>query len=349
MPVVCVPGIVAVVIQRIPESGAAMLSMKALPRLTLLAALAAVIPLVGCGGPAAEWPDRPGPKVMASFPPLYCFAQNVAGDDAVVKTAMSNQGPHHFDPKPSDARRITQADLFVINGLGLDEMIAQKMKGGSGNLDLKIVNLGERFKPEELEEGCACVHDHGHGHAHAHEHAIDPHVWLGIEYAVRQVEGIRDALKESDPAHADGYDRRAAEYVARLKKLEADGKELLQGKKNRRFVTFHGSLTYFAKTFDLEIADVIQKVPGQEPTAKELTKLVETCKANKVRVIAVEPQYSGQSSAQRILDELRRQGVEDPVLVEIDPLETARDEDLSTGWYEAKMRENLTNLAGALK
>jgi ABC-type Zn uptake system ZnuABC Zn-binding protein ZnuA len=312
------------------------------------AALVAAIPLVGCGGSAPEWPDHPGPKVMASFPPLYCFALNVAGDDAVVKTAMSNQGPHHFDPKPSDARRITQADLFVINGLGLDDVIARKMKGGSGNLDLKIVNLGERFKPEELEEG-TCHHDHGHGHDHAHDHGQDPHVWLGIGFAVRQVEGIRDALKEADPAHAEGYDRRAAEYVARLKTLEAVGKEMLKGKKERKFITFHESLTYFAKTFDLEIADVIQKVPGQEPTARELTDLVNKCKANRVRVIAVEPQYSGQSSAQRILDELRRQGIADPVLVEIDPLETAQDTDLSAQWYEEKMRKNLENLAGALK
>ena len=305
----------------------------------------AVIPLVGRGGSAPEWPDRPGPKVMASFPPLYCFAQNVAGDDAVVKTAMSNQGPHHFDPKPSDARRITQADLFVINGLGLDETIARKMKGGSGNLDLKIVNLGERFQGHELEEGGACLHDHGHGHAHEHEHGLDPHVWLGIGHAVKQVEGIRDALKEYDPAHAADYDRRAAEYVAKLRKLEADGKELLKDKKDRKFVTFHESLTYFAETFDLKIADIIQKVPGQEPTAKELADLVEACKANKVRVIAVEPQYSAQSSASTILDELKRQGVEDPVLVEIDPLETAQGGP-NAEWYETRMRENLKKLAG---
>jgi ABC-type Zn uptake system ZnuABC Zn-binding protein ZnuA len=285
---------------------------------------------------------------MTSFPPLYCFALNVAGDDAVVKTAMSNQGPHHFDPKPSDTRRITQADLFVINGLGLDEMIAQKMKGGSGNLDLRIVNLGERFKPEELEEG-VCLHDHAHGHDHAHDHGKDPHVWLGIGFAVRQVEGIRDALKETDPAHADGYDRRAAEYVARLRKIEEDGKAALKDKQDRKFITFHESLTYFAGTFGLEIADVIQKVPGQEPTARELTDLVEKCKANKVRVIAVEPQYSGQSSAQRILDELRRQGVADPVLVEIDPLETALDADLTATWYDEKMRKNIEKLAEALK
>ncbi|HET6574856.1 MAG TPA: metal ABC transporter substrate-binding protein [Fimbriiglobus sp.] len=326
-----------------------MTSRKTLPRVLIVllgAALAAVVPLAGCGGTAPEWPNRPGPKVMASFPPLYCFALNVAGDDAVVQTAMSNQGPHHFDPKLADARRVTQADLFVINGLGLDERIAQKMKDGSGNPNLTVVNLGELFKPEELEEG-TCQHDHEDDHAH--DHGKDPHVWLGIGYAVRQMEGIRDALKERDPAHAEGYDRRAAEYAARLRKVEADGKAMLQGKKDRKFITFHGSLAYFAKTFGLEIADVIQKVPGQEPTAQELTDLVGKCKANRVRVIAVEPQYSGQKSAKRILEELRRQGIEDPVLVEIDPLETARDVDLTADWYEAKMRENVTKLAEALK
>lgn len=322
---------------------------KTPPRVLIVlfaAVLAATIPLAGCGGSAPVWPERPGPKVMASFPPLYCFALNVAGDDAVVKTAMSNQGPHHFDPKPSDARRITQADLFVINGLGLDDVIARKMKGGSGNPDLRIVDLGERFKPEELEEG-VCMHDHDH--AHAHDHGKDPHVWLGIGFAVRQVEGIRDALKEADPAHAEGYDRRAAEYVARLRKIEEDGKAALKGKREHKFITFHESLTYFARTFGLEIADVIQKVPGQEPTARELSDLVEKCKANKVRVIAVEPQYSGQLAAQRILDELRRQGVADPVLVEIDPLETAQDTDLTATWYEEKMRKNIEKLAEALK
>src|SRR5581483_4418028 len=105
----------------------------------------------------------------------------------------------------------------------------------------------------------------------------------------------------------------------------------------------------FAKTFDLEIADVIEKVPGQEPTVQELAKLVESCKEHDVRVIAVEPQYSGKSSAESILRELRRQFVADPVLVEIDPLETAQEADLTADWYERKMRENLTNLAGALR
>jgi len=318
-----------------------------LPRALFLAALAAAVLVAGCGDSGPQWPDRRGLKVVTSFPPLYCFALNVAGDDAAVKAAMSSQGPHHFDPKPSDARLVSKADLFFINGLGLDERIAQKMKGGSGNAKLKIIDLGQRFEGKDLEAG---EHDHDHDSAHGHHHgAHDPHVWLGINQAVKQVEGIRDALKEADPVHAADYDRRAAEYAATLLKLEADGKAMLKDKMDRKFVTFHESLGYFAKTFDLEIADVIEKVPGQEPSVQELNKLVESCKEHKVRVIAVEPQYSGRSSAQTILRELRRQGIEGPVLVEIDPLETAQETDLNAGWYEAKMRENLTKLAEALK
>jgi zinc transport system substrate-binding protein len=313
------------------------------------ATLVAVIPLVGCADDSPQWPDKSGPKVVASFPPIYSFALNVAGEDATVKTAMTSQGPHHFDPKYSEAKLVRKADLFLVNGLGLDEEAAKKMQGLSGNKNLKLVNLGERFAEKELEEGCDCEHEDGEGHAHAHHHAVDPHVWLGVGYAVKQVEGIRDALKEADAGHAADYDRRAAEYIAKLRALEAYGKDQLKDKKNRNIVTFHGSLTYFAKSFDLTIEDVIQKTPGKEPSAEALKKLVRSCKTNNVRVIAVEPQYSSHGSAARLIDELKRAGVDDPVLVEIDPLETAQESELNAGWYEQKMKDNLEKLAAALK
>src|SRR5579885_3165037 len=101
--------------------------------------LLAVVAVIGCGGSGPTWPDRPGPKVVASFPPIYCFAVNVAGDDAAVKSAMTSQGPHEFDPKASDARLLRRADLFFINGLGLDDRIAQRLRSGSGNPNLKLI------------------------------------------------------------------------------------------------------------------------------------------------------------------------------------------------------------------
>src|SRR5207248_10497082 len=95
-------------------------------------------------------------------------------------------------------------------------------------------------------------HEDADDHAD-HEHGMDPHVWLSPDHAVYLVEGIRDELKGADPAHAADYDRRAAEYVAKLKKLKEDGVALLKDKKDRKLVTFHDSMAYFAKSFDLNI------------------------------------------------------------------------------------------------
>jgi multidrug efflux pump subunit AcrB len=59
--------------------------------------------------------------------------------------------------------------------------------------------------------------------------------------------------------------------------------------------------------------------------------------------------YLSNYATQNVVDELKRGGVPDVVLVEIDPLETAVEADLNPGWYEAKMRANIDALANALK
>jgi ABC-type Zn uptake system ZnuABC Zn-binding protein ZnuA len=193
-----------------------------------------------------------------------------------------------------------------------------------------------------------CHPDHAPGEPH--EHGKDPHVWLGPDLAVKLVEGIRDEFATADPGRAAGYQERAAKYIGTLEKLLADGKAMLKDKADRKIVTSHEALEYFVRAFDLSVSDVIMTTPGQEPTDKQLAALVDSCVRNKVRVIAIEPQYgSGGRVARRIADELARKGVADPQVVEIDPLETARESDLKPGWYEAKMRENLDKLAGALK
>ncbi len=316
---------------------------------TVLFAALAAGPFAGCGKNSADaWADRPGPKVVASFPPVGCFAMNVAGDNAQVRTLMSTTGPHHFEPTDKDARVIRGADLFVVNGIGLDTAPAERLKAGSGNAALRLVDLGATLDKKCLLEG-SCTHDHGAGHDH--EHGDDPHVWLHPDHAATFTQGIAAALKEADPANAGQYDARAAAYVAALKKLKADGLDLFKDKPRavKRMVTFHDSLAYFSEAFGLDVLGVIQANPGVEPNAKQMSKLVDLCKIGNVRVIAVEPQYSGNTSARAVLDELKRKGVEGVEMVEIDTLETARPGDLTPGWYEARMRANLQALAGAMK
>ncbi|MDB5309534.1 MAG: znuA [Gemmataceae bacterium] len=315
---------------------------------TFVAVLAALLPLLGLGcGTDSDWPkDHKGPKVAVSFAPLYCFASNVAGDDAVVRSMMTTTGPHDFNPTDIEARLIRNANLLFINGLDLDEELATKLQRGSGNKSLKVINLGARIPADRLLEG-ECHHDHGHDHPH--EHASDPHIWLSPDFAVIMTEGIRDELKVADPSNAANYDRRAAEYVAKLRKLKADGVDLLKDKKDRRLVTFHESLAYFAKDFGLTIEGVVQKKPGSEPNQDELNQLLKKCRDGKVRLIAIEPQYTANTSAETVLNELRRKGLADAAAVEIDPLETANPAALTADWYERKMRANIEELAKAMK
>lgn len=306
-----------------------------------------IVLLSGCPKAADPWPAKPGPRVLVSFAPLYCFANNIADDDANVLPLMTSHGPHGFSDTPADALKLKRADLFIINGLELDNVIAKRLVQSSGNRGLRIVPAGEAIPKEQLLEG-ACHHDH-EGEEHEHEHGIDPHVWLGIPEAIMMVEKIRDELAEADAANAENYRRRTSEYVERLKTLQQKGRELLKGKKARKLVTFHDSLRYFARSFDLDIVDVIEVAPGSEPGVQKLKDLVKVCQENKVRLIAVEPQYPSNTSAKTILTELRTQGI-DAEFVEIDPLETASMQDLDQpDFYERKMLQNLKNLADKLK
>lgn len=334
--------------------------MKALGQTGWVAALGAVSLLVAAGCSQSDnspWPDRPGPRVLTTFAPLYCFAASVAGDDATVQCLMTERGPHHFEPSAKDALRLNRADLFVANGLELDDIIAGKLKSNAGNPSLRLLKAANHIPPPDLRAFTGGEHDHDKCDCCAHGN-VDPHVWLGIPEAIRMVESIRDQLKEIDSNHAANYDHRAATYIAELKKLQEEGRELLKDKKERKLLTFHDSLYYFAKTFGLEVGEkdgeghyhpyTVQVRPGAEPGANELARLVDLCQKKGVRLIAIEPQYL-KSTADTVVEELRGKGIADAEAILINPLETARPEDLTPDLYVRTMRANLQTLAKHLK
>lgn len=270
---------------------------------------------------------------------------NVVGDDGTTLSLLSSKGPHdHDEPTPKQLKLAGQSDVVFAVGLGLERMNA-RLKSAAGKPDLNLIELGEGLDKTKLLEG-VCHHDHKPGEEH--DHGFDHHVWLSPRHARSMVAAIRDEMKRIDPTHAANYDARAAAYIAKLDKLEKDGFELLKDKKERRIIAFHDSLRYLGETFGITIADFIQPEPGIDPDGKLMKKIIQVCKDQKIRLIAVEPQYPRNTSAATILRELRDAGI-DAEFVEIDPLETADEADLTPDLYEKKMRANLENLAKALR
>lgn len=314
--------------------------------LFLSACLVLVLGLSGCGSHGDPWKHaKPGQKrVLAVTPALYCFASNVAGDRAAVLCLLSNKGPHDYDPTPADAYMARKADLFLANGLELDEFVT-RIASISGNKHLEIYRAAEALPHEDLHHP---EHDHGaEGHHHHHHGDHDPHVWLAPELAKKLTHIIADKLGKMDPANQEAYQENAKVYGATLDKLIGEGKEAFANKKNKKIVTLHESMGYFADAFGIEVAAVIHPKPGFEAEPSRIRDIAKICREKDVQVICVEPQYS-RSSAETLQKNLKGEGVEIRI-VDFDPLETAPPNELNAELYERRMRQNIKLLAEALQ
>ena len=290
--------------------------------------------LSGCSSQPDPWEKQPGPpRVVVSIPPLYSFVKQVGGDKVGVLCLCTQTGPHHYQANAHDSLALRQADLLLGIGLGLDEKFLDKIRSNSGNSKLKYVKLGEG---EGLKK-----------HVKKLEGGDDPHVWLGIETAQELVTGIEVELKAVDPANAAYYAQNAKDYRQKLGDLQKDYLEKLRGKKDRKILPMHDALGYFKDSFNLDIQEAIELMPGEKPGSERYRSLVDKCKEEKIHVIATEPQYE-EKEAETLKTELKKKGVEVELIV-IDPLETADPKDLDADWYERKMRQNLDTLVEKLK
>ncbi len=333
--------------------------------LKIVTALVLAAGFLGCARSTPVWRNRGGPpRVVVTIPALDDFVRNIGGNHVGVVCLCTTQGPHHYQYNAQDAILLREANLFFAIGLSLDDKFADSIQIESHNPHLQYVKLGDKLLAEEDKRKDKLLlrlpehHEHGKEdeHEHKHEHGdYDPHIWLGIPQAIALVEIIRDELKKVDPNHEADYDKNADKYIQKLQDLHTYGKERLKDKKNRKIIAFHESLGYFAKSFDVEIVGVLERIPGAEAGQAEMVKLARECQEKDVRVIAVEPQYPTETSAKILRDTMRDRDKE-IVFVEVDPLETAEQKDLkadgkelkSLEWYDQKMRQNLDNLAKGL-
>jgi len=260
-------------------------------------------------------------EILTSFHPVYVSVLNVVGDTPGVEVVCLTPSfvgcLHDYQLTPRDMKMIAGADIFVANGAGMETFIDKALRQAPS---LKLV---------DASKGIPLIGD-------------NPHIWVGISGAIRQVENIADGLAAADPAHAKEYRENAEAYMARLTALRGEMHAALDGLKNRDIVTFHEAFPYFAGEFGLNIVGVIEREPGSEPGAKELAGTVETVRRLKVKAIFAEPQYPAKIA--KVIE------LETGVSVSIlDPAVSGpRDPAEASDSYIATMRKNLDVLQKAL-
>ncbi len=266
--------------------------------------VATTIAIAGCGtgagasagattGPGSPEPDAL--RVIATTTVLADLVANVGGTKVAVESLVPKGGEvHTFDPTPSDMTRVAEADLIVMNGLGLDEWLAQ-MVADSGT-GAPLVELAEDLpgvtyieSGEEPIEGEPAASEDPHGHG-----SVNPHLWLNVTYASAYVGRIVEALAAADPANADLYTTNGTAYQARLGELDTWVREQIATipEANRKLVSFHEAFPYYAAAYGLEIVGTIVEAPGQDPSAGEIAALVEAIKATGAKAVFTEAQFS---------------------------------------------------------
>ncbi|MCE5199714.1 MAG: metal ABC transporter substrate-binding protein [Armatimonadota bacterium] len=293
--------------------------------LALVAIFAAMSLLGGC----TSKPQKSSGKMLvaASIGPLGNFANEVGGNLVDVQVLVQpGASPHTYQLSADQMEMLSQASVLVLNGLHL-EFWADKAINAADNPKLIVVHTADGLPVIEGK-------DEEHGDVHP---GGNPHVWLNPMYAIHQVETIRDAFIKADPSHKSQYTKNAADYVAKLRKLDKDIRAEVATFKSRDFITFHPTWVYFAREYGLVEAAAIEKSPGREPSPSEIGDIVDLCKREHIRAIFAEPQFSPKA-AEVVADECGAR------VLMLNTIGQPPDFD-----YIKMMRDNVNEMAKALK
>lgn len=224
-------------------------------------------------------------KVVTTFTVIQDMAQNVAGDAADVESITKVGAEiHEYDPTPQDITKALSADLVLWNGLNLELWFKRFFEDIK---DVPSVVVTEGIEPMPIQEG-------------SYKGNPNPHAWMSPTLALTYIENIRAAFVKYDPKHADTYNQNAADYIAKIKALDAPLRERLTKipDAQRWLVTSEGAFSYLARDYNLKEAYLWPINAEQQGTPKQVKNLIDLVKAKNIPVLFSESTISDKPAKQ---------------------------------------------------
>ncbi len=288
-----IPHVLASLALLAAPAGAAPVPSQPLPEQPVLSQRVVAQPVVAQPVRPLPAPAQPAPtpigtlKVIATLPTYGDLAKEVGGDLVdVTVVCRPTQDMHLVGITPSVMARVQHADLVLYTGLDAEAWLDPLLRG-SGNLGLLpgspgAVAMSDGIPVKEVPS----VLSRAEGDIHAYG---NPHVWTD-PLAVRTMAAtVRDAFSRALPAHAAEFEVRCKDFTDRMTRALIGWLTQYSRLKGRKVVTFHQSWPYFLERFGIELAGTIESKPRVAPTASHLNELIESMKAQHVKVIIREP------------------------------------------------------------
>jgi ABC-type Zn uptake system ZnuABC Zn-binding protein ZnuA len=230
-------------------------------------------------------------NVMTTTQDLAAIAREVGGDKVNVDSiAMGYQDPHFVEPKPSFLLKLQKADLLAVVGLQLEigwlpplqtqSRNAKIQVGGKGYLDMSQFCQVLEIPTGQVTRAMGDVHPLG-----------NPHYWLDPQNGRRIAKAFQNAFSEGDAADAAYFQQHYDDFDKRLAAAEKGWEQKMAPYKGRKVVTYHRSWPNFCERFGLNVIDYVEPRPGIPPTPSHTLELINTMKAQGVKLILVEPYF----------------------------------------------------------
>ena len=252
----------------------AMRAVRTIVACVVLAVLA--LAAGGCGNdPSSSPAGEARVTAVATTTQVADLLREVGGDRVDARQILQpNSDPHGYEPRPSDARSLADADLVVRSGGELDEWLGPLIESSGG--DAPQVEL-----IQTIDALTSKRHDHGD--------SADPHWWQDPRNAIAAVAAIRDALSAEDPGGRADYDARAAAYTQRLRRLDRAVAACIDEipPAQRKLVTTHDALGYYADRYDIELVGALipSRSTAAQPSAGDTEELVDQIERENVEAI----------------------------------------------------------------
>jgi zinc/manganese transport system substrate-binding protein len=212
------------------------------------------------------------PRIVASFSILADMVREVSPPEFDISALVGpDSDAHVFDPTPADGRRIAQADLVVVNGLGFEGWIDRLVRASGYRGTVVVATRG--LTPRQG------------GH-----HGTDPHAWQDLTHARRYVRNLAQALATRWPQHQPQVEARLSDYLGRIDELHTRVRAWMEAipRGQRRVITSHDAFGYFAEAYGVDFLTPRGWTTRSEPSAAAVARLVRQVRDQKVRALFLE-------------------------------------------------------------
>ncbi len=245
--------------------------------------------IVGCQPVAKTKSSRK--VITVSILPQQFFVEKLAGNYFEVNVLVQpGQSPENYEPSPSQMRAVSESAAYIQIGAPFETVWIEKVQAINPGMVVFDSSAGiERIAmPDHFHQ------DEQTNEANHENEELDPHIWTSPKLVKTQLENITKLLVQIDPQNETYYQANLVRFLSDIDQLDLELQSELKDLTNRKIMVYHPAWGYFAQDYGLE--QIAIEIGGTEPSAKEMSQIIDLAKTEQVKVIFVQPEFSVRSA-----------------------------------------------------